>query len=174
VEQVPFKAPDGISEVDFLGANGGAVKLRVAAPDAGPFIIQHSQALAGGTIARIMNTEERFVDGGGAQVIRLGRLDAARGVASGSGGMMASSPEAEPRSAGLILFHCLKKGSSETTRSWITGKFGKGARVTTAESSAEIRVLHARRGTRLIDIAQVPHIPTRQAQRNASEESVPL
>ena len=37
--------------------------------------------------------------------------------------------------------------------------------------SAEIRVLHAKRGTRLIYIAQVPHIPTRHAHRNASEES---
>src|SRR5260221_7992467 len=68
-------------------------------------------------------------------------------------------------SAGLIRFHCAKKGSSETTRSLMTGRCGSGPIVTVGDLSAPTRVLQASRGTALMYIAQVPHIPTRQAQR---------
>src|SRR5580704_9953249 len=74
-------------------------------------------------------------------------------------------------SAGLIFFHCSKNGSSDTTRSLITGRFGSGATVTVSEFNRPTCVLQASRGTELMYMAQVPHIPTRQAHRNDSDSS---
>src|SRR4051794_30641115 len=69
-------------------------------------------------------------------------------------------------SAGLMRFHWAKNGSSETTRSLMTGRFGSGATLIAEDWSRLTCVLHARRGTPLMYIAHVPHIPTRQAHRN--------
>src|SRR5690349_19996766 len=66
---------------------------------------------------------------------------------------------------GRMRFHCAKKGSIETTRSFMTGRLGSDARSMRGESRSNGRVLQARRGTPLIAMAQVPHMPTRQAQR---------
>src|SRR5215510_14368598 len=102
------------------------------------------------------------------------RFDGVSRMYFDSAGTRASSVESVffACSAGRIRFHCAKKGSRDTTRSFTTGRFGSGATLTVAEPSSSGRVLQASLGTPLMDMAQVPHIPTRQAQRNESDGSV--
>src|SRR4051795_2982678 len=70
--------------------------------------------------------------------------------------------------AGQTFFHLAKNGPRSTTRSFDTGKFASGSITIESVASVSPRVWHASRGIQLIRIAHVPHIPTRQEQRNES------
>src|SRR5437867_13367202 len=83
---------------------------------------------------------------------------------SEAGGMHARSLEWPDTgcSAGKTRFHCSKKGSRETMRSLRTGRVPSGPTTTVSARKVSMRVIHARRGIRLTDMAQLPHMPTRQ------------
>src|SRR3954469_15066964 len=68
--------------------------------------------------------------------------------------------------AGRTFFHLAKNGPRSTTRSFETGRLASGSIVIASALRVSTRVWHASRGIQLIRIAQVPHIPTRQEQRN--------
>src|SRR5438132_13070173 len=62
-----LEADDRVGQVNVLRAGGDAVELRVTAPHAG-FGRQRLDALVDGVVARVEQSQQPAVDGGGAEV----------------------------------------------------------------------------------------------------------